>query len=824
MRDKKVIIRSLLTIASLAVLIAGICMILAAGTRVSYQIIRTNIESEDVVGAITSDVVIEQEIEGVEVFQGVRLLVATYGNPHINATYKMQIITQENEILSEHVVEASEFKDNEYYYLTLEDKRNLSNESLRIVISSEDAEDGNAITLWKSSEGDIVYDYITKVNDDTNIGVLGYRVATLVILFAFGLLNIWCPIKKLYGFIFKYRLAIVVVAFVILVANKIHYSSVGVYDSYVQTGLGSGYDEPIWGEERAIRSDEWLVSLPRHLTVAFAGTRDTNYIPMAMEMGNLTSSGIELGWGALTRPYEWGYLLGDSEMAVSWYWNFLLLFTVFFAFEMCLILSQGNKILSLIGAILIGYSSFFLWWFVAIWLMSGQGAIVCLYHAIRTEQKWKKAFFGIWTAIFGACFVVVLYPAWQVPTGYMYLLFLILLIMANWEKIKKFDKLDWTIIIGCIAFMVSIIGAHLLSYTEYMNAITNTVYPGERISVGGFALDKLANYIGSWMFSIRDVTNPSEASVIFNIFPLPMILGVFYMLKNKKWDGLIGGLCCLSFFFTVYCSVGIPMWLSKITLMSSSMDYRTVDVLALIQMYLFIVIAGRVQEDEKGKRLPMFVITFICVSLAAYGFRKAFPIYYTKLELLAIVLGITVCVVPWISKATKVERNISAAVLCTVGIVTGFMVNPVMKGLDVIYTKPVAQKIMSIVEEDKYAKWLTTDSLQTSGFTIACGAPTINSTNFIPNYELWEQLDSEGQYEEYWNRYAHMEIHLVDTEKTNVSLTYEDRIFVELSYNDLEKIEVEYIYASSPLVSTENVILEEIYNESGSYIYRVIYK
>lgn len=820
MRDKKVIIRSLLTVASLAVLIAGICMILAAGTRVSYQIIRTNIESEDVVGAITADKIVEQEIEGIKEFQGVRLLVATYGNPHINAIYKMQIITQENEILCERVVKASEFKDNGYYYLTLEDNRNLSNKLLRIVISSEDAVDGNAITLWKSNDGDIVYDYITKVNDETNIGVLGYRIATFVILFAFGLLNIWCPIKKLYGFIFKYRLAIVVVVFAILVANKIHYSSVGVYDSYVQTGLGSGYDEPIWGEERAIRSDEWLVSLPRRLTVAFAGIGDTNYIPMAMEMGNLTSSGVELGWGALTRPYEWGYLFGDSEIAVSWYWNFLLLFTIFFTFEMCLILSRGNKILSLIGAILIGYSSFFLWWFVAIWLMSGQGAIVCLYHAIQTEKKWKKIFFGIWTAIFGACFVVVLYPAWQVPAGYMYLLFLILLIMANWEKIKRFDKLDWTIIIGCIAFMVSIIGAHLLSYTEYMNAITNTVYPGERISVGGFALDKLANYIGSWMFSIRDVTNPSEAGIIFNIFPLPMILGVLYMFKNKKWDGLIGGLCCLSLFFTIYCSVGIPLWLSRITLMSSSMDYRTVDVLALIQMYLFIVIAAHVQE-EKGKRLPMFVITFICVLLAAYGFRNAFPVYYTKLELLIIVLGITLCVVPWISKATKVERSISAAVLCTVGIVTGFMINPVMKGLDVIYTKPVAQKIMSIVEEDKYAKWLTTDSLQTSGFTIACGAPTINSTNFIPNYELWDVLDEDGIYEEYWNRYAHMEIHLTEDEPTSVSLEFEDRIKLQLSYADLKKIGIKYIYSLTPLASTENVVLEEIYNEAGSYIYKV---
>ena len=128
---------------------------------------------------------------------------------------------------------------------------------------------------------------------------------------------------------------------------------------------------------------------------------------------------------------------------------------------------------------------------------------------------------------------------------------------------------------------------------------------------------------------------------------------------------------------------------------------------------------------------------------------------------------------------------------------------------------------MSIVEEDKHAKWLTTDSLQTSGFTIACGAPTINSTNFIPNYELWDVLDEDGIYEEYWNRYAHMEIHLTEDEPTSVSLAFEDRIKIQLSYADLEKIGIKYIYSLTPLTSTENVVLDEIYNEAGSYIYKV---
>lgn len=838
MKDKMLIIRIILSLIITAVLGYGIYSILNEGVTPSYQIETNGISNNTVVGEITSDILVEQEVLGTKEFQGVRMLLATYANPNIDASYKMQIVTEEGKVLCEDTIHSGDIEDNKYYYLSLDKQLNLSGETLKIIISSKDSTNGNAITIWKSSsdiytkgqlfingeitDGDIVFDYITNVSAEKNIGVLIYRIATFLLVYAFVALNVWCPLRKLYEFIFKYRLAIVVGLFAFFVLNGIHYSSVGMYDQYVQTGLGSGYNEPIWGNAQAIRSDEWLVSLPRRLSVAFAGVGDSNYIPMAMEVGNLTSSGIELGWGAFTRPYEWGYLTGNTEIGVSWYWNFLMLFTVFFSFEMCLILSKGKKLLSAVGAVLIGYSPFFLWWGVAIWLMSGQGAIVCLHHAISSENKWKKLFFGFWTAIFGACFVVVLYPAWQVPAGYLFLVLLITLIVSKWEKIKAFDKKDWAIIAGCVLFMGSIIIAHFLSYTEYMTAISQTVYPGERVSAGGDYIGKLFNYIGSWLFAFKSVANASETGIIINLFPLPMILSVLYMIKTKKMNGLLTSLLCLSLFLTAYCYTGIPMWLSKITMMSSSIPGRAVDILALVQLYLLIVVAGHINEDNKCKRLPMYAITGACVLWAAYNYEMVRPSYFNKYQLIAIVLVITFCFATWIARTSKYEKIVATTIVCVITIYTGFFVNPVMKGLDVIYTKPAAQAIMEIVKEEPKAKWIATDSIATSGFTVACGAPTINSTNFIPNYDLWEKLDSDGEYEENWNRYAHFTIHLVE-EDTVVNLPQEDTISVRLSYSDLEKIGVKYIFAVVPVSPTDTVDLELIYNEAGSYIYKVNY-
>jgi hypothetical protein len=72
-----------------------------------------------VVGEVTSDVIVEQEILGIKEFQGVRLLLATYGKSNISANYKMQIVTEDGKILCEDVVSAREIEDNKYYYLVL---------------------------------------------------------------------------------------------------------------------------------------------------------------------------------------------------------------------------------------------------------------------------------------------------------------------------------------------------------------------------------------------------------------------------------------------------------------------------------------------------------------------------------------------------------------------------------------------------------------------------------------------------------------------------------------------------------------------------------
>lgn len=138
-------------------------------------------------------------------------------------------------------------------------------------------------------------------------------------------------------------------------------------------------------------------------------------------------------------------------------------------------------------------------------------------------------------------------------------------------------------------------------------------------------------------------------------------------------------------------------------------------------------------------------------------------------------------------------------------------------------TKPLARGIQSIVKEDPKAIWIALDSMVDSGYLVANGAPTINSVNTVPNMALWEKLDPEGQYNEVYNRYAHMVIS-IEEGPTTPSLVQADFMTVKLAYEDLEKTGAEYLLSSSPKENTDYYQLELLYNGGGKYIYRVEYK
>lgn len=146
----------------------------------------------------------------------------------------------------------------------------------------------------------------------------------------------------------------------------------------------------------------------------------------------------------------------------------------------------------------------------------------------------KRLFFGAGIAISAANFVVDLYPAWQVPAGYVYLALLIWIIIDNRDCLKNYRIKDWMLAGGFFVFMISIIGMYLYNYMDYMTAIMNTVYPGGRTYYGGFSIDKLCGYLISLTTPYTDFTNPSEMGCFYGLFPFSVIVFAYALIQKKE--------------------------------------------------------------------------------------------------------------------------------------------------------------------------------------------------------------------------------------------------------------------------------------------------
>lgn len=109
---------------------------------------------QEAVGEITSNVNIRQTIKCKEdVFTGFQLLFATYGRQNTCHLTVVLTDTSADQVMEVWNVDAANLTDNEYYPFSLtEPLQNVRDREFQISIFSEDASEGNAVTLWKNSD------------------------------------------------------------------------------------------------------------------------------------------------------------------------------------------------------------------------------------------------------------------------------------------------------------------------------------------------------------------------------------------------------------------------------------------------------------------------------------------------------------------------------------------------------------------------------------------------------------------------------------------------------------------------------------------------
>lgn len=653
------------------------------------------------------------------------------------------------------------------------------------------------------------------------------RVELFFLLFFFISLHFLVGIKKLYATLFERRWIVAAILLLFLVVNRYNGDSPEIYDGYVQTGEGNDYISTILGEPRGVRSDEWMVASPIALSRQYLEHPYSGYNEILR--GTKTVRGTNAFITCITKPWyvieivlneTAGY---DYGFSFSWYFGQLLGFLC--TIELFMILSGKKRLLSFCGTCMIFFSSYYLWWAFPVYFCWGNASLVCVYYFLQQTEWRKKIAFAIGVCYSVANFVLILYPAWQVPMAYIALAVLVWILHDNWDRIRSLTKMEWLTIGIAFVACVGMIGANLIAQREYVAVITATEYPGSRVEYGGFSINKLFNYIGAVLFAYKDIGNASEAGVCINFFPIPMLMGIYLWIRQKKKDWLLAGLLLVSVFITVYTTCGLPPVIAKVTLMTYTTAARGVDLLAYLQVLLFVrVLATYELQLQLDKRIGSILALVSAVILVYFG-DHYLPDYMSRgyLVLSVCVLSFVFAVI--VSRVPERWKNAGLLAIIFISLITGVYVRPITKGSDAITSKPLAKEITKITEQQLDTKWLAVGgSVVLPSFAIACGAPTINSVNTYPNMELWRALDPEGQYNVVYNRYAHVALNIVE-EDTSFELIQEDSMYLNLSYKDIPLTGATHIVSLQKLeVDNEYVAFQEIYNEGGSYIYEISYK
>lgn len=579
-------------------------------------------------------------------------------------------------------------------------------------------------------------------------------------------------------------------------------------------------DDTIIGSPRPIRSDEWLVQTPFYLSQVKTGNHFINKSYQDSGQNMMLAYNVS-SWHISTigKPFNWGFLFLGASRGLSWYWSFKIIALLLLSYEFAMILTSKRKILSVVSSFWITFTPTVQWWF-----MQHLGDVVffsllimvSIYHYFNSEKKVFKIIMAINLIIALIGFPLIIYPAFQVPFAYVIMAFTAIQLFKALKnkKVKLFD-----VIVVAVTLFVSLMIDALTIYQSWdaISATLHTVYPGKRISLGGeYTWKNLSDFLFNIFlpFKTPQVSNQVELSSSFN-FLLYILLILPFVIKREDIKKNIFGIILViySLMLMFYSIVGIPTILAKLTLFSYvpfSRSWQSMSVIAVFASVWFIsFIWDRLERIKLTKILPslLFVTILYLYRGLTDDIYKNYLGRFTTISFIVIMLVAFICI---LYRKNRIFYSILLVIIAT----GGLTVNPVTHGIGVIENKLLSHEVESIVEKNPNAIWMS-DSTNLYHFVQMFGAKGIDGVRFYPDKQLMTKIDKQNQYEEVWNRYAHLKYSLTN-EKTSMTAPVPDNVNINLNIKELKDLNVKYILTTRDLNKEFGSSFTEIYHDNDN--------
>lgn len=632
-------------------------------------------------------------------------------------------------------------------------------------------------------------------------------------------------VVKCANFIIDYRYLLALIIFIICLVFRISGSSINIYN-YVLNDKDDPDSGIIYGKAREVRSDEYLVHTPYYYSQYY---NDYNKISNKM---SISGQDMIVGYDApvldvslLAKPLTWGYLLLGNDYGLSWYWCLKIILFSLGAFELTMIITKKNKLISFLGSLLIAFAPTMQWWFVphfvdvVLWSM---WLLVLAYYFFIAQKRWIRNLLTVLTPLSGCVFILSLFPSLQIPLGLLAILLLVVFLIRDKDKIT-FKKMNLFNILIMLVIAGVILGYTLFTSFDAIKALYSTSYPGKRVSFGNTGtLESIFTNLTTIFLPYKDINylNNCEVSDFIHFAPIFLLIYplIYKYLKKKKDNDLIVGNALLIAIIVslVFYLIGFSEILSKITLFSYVNRIQTVyGFIAVLFSLWCIYILFKYKDILTNKQKIISLIIFISayILIISEQILSYMPIYLYIIEILFFAFIIF-----------TVYYNLKYLTLALIFLVilfSSFTINPIVSGDDAITNHEIIDEAKEIYENDE-GYFLTIDSLHLQSLLLANGIDVLNAVNFYPDFAKWEEIDKDKENYEYYNRYLHMNFKLTN-QKTNFELITDDNLKININPKDLEKINVKYLlvpYDVSDILEESDVDFEILYNENY-YIYKL---
>lgn len=647
--------------------------------------------------------------------------------------------------------------------------------------------------------------------------------------------------QKTEDFCFRNRWWLALLVFLACVLLRVHGSSIGVYNEIFPTQI-TDKQTTLFGIPRWIRSDEYGVTTPKYFSQA---ANDYRFYSQQMSVSptNMVMDYYSpvWDWTVIGKPFNWGYLFFCNEIGLSWYWcgEIILLFMA--ALEMCLILTCGQRRVSLLGAVLIALSPEIQWWVIPqlpLALFYAMALFCACYWFAFASGRIAKIGSTLVLVMTGIGFVLSVLPAVQIPALYLDIALLVVCLRRDRERLS-FTRKDLPRLVLSIAAISFVLGSFALKSIDDFPRVFNTVYPGKRVSTGGtWHVDALFPDLTTLFLPYRNSTylNNCEVSCFIQFAPFLMLLSPKIMpyLKGKGDRNLIVGrvllwaTLCEAFFMLA----GIPEVLAKVSFLSYSnrMDSVYDWTATLFTVWGFSELLCYPDMFTKREKIlypgSYGIICFAVMDDSTKNYFRSFTDYFGHhagdLLLLASLLLIVLLVVLALFR----QKTIFSVLLILTMVFCGGTVNPVEHGIGAITNHPVSYEMLRLAEEEPDACWLVTEcEPRLSNYVLAHGARVLDATNAYPDFEKWKLLDPTDQYLQDVNRYANENAVLTD-EKSSIEVVFMDHLKLHINPESLKRLKIRYLFTPadhSELLAKYGITCTYLIGQDGYNIYRLDY-